>query len=149
LTFGLKHKAPTAVRNLDNFIFIFEDVPRQKDFSRVYPKETRIMSAAHSETVSINSGWPCGISAGFLIDELCADRATSIDIELFQVRSHVSHRPPRREYREQRACWLVGRLLEEYPASTMIDRRQVAPSGARNCGPRAIQIRLFLLMKQH
>jgi hypothetical protein len=122
LTSGLKRKVPGAVRNLDSFIFIFEDVPRQKDFSRVYPKETRIMSAAHSETVPINSGWPRGISAGFLIAELCADRAKSIDIELFQVRSHVSHRPPRREYREQRACWLVGRLFEEYPASTVIDR---------------------------
>lgn len=123
LTFDLKHNVPRIVCNLDNFIFIFKDVSRQKDFSRIDPKETRIMSAAHAEAVPINFDRPCSIFSGFLIDELCADRAKAIDIELFQVCSNVSRRPTRRKNGQQGACRSVGRLFEEYPASTVIDRR--------------------------
>ena len=66
-TFNLKHKVPRIVRNRDNFVLIFKDVSRQKDFSRIDPKETRVMSAAHAEAVPINFDGPSGISSRFLI----------------------------------------------------------------------------------
>ena len=148
LTFDLKHNVSRVVGNLDNFIFIFKDVSRQKDFSRIDPKETRIMSAAHAEAVPINSGRPCSIFTGFFVAELCADRAKTIDIELFQVRSNISRRATRRENGQQGACCSVGWLFKEYPASTVIDRCKMRPSGARACGQHAMQISL-ILMKQH
>ena len=122
-TFDLKHDVTRIVCNLDNLIFIFKDVSRQKDFSRIDPKETRVMSATHAEAVPINFDRPCSVFSGFLIDELCADRCKPIDIELFQVCGNVSRWPTRRKDGQQGACWLVGRLLEENPASTVIDRR--------------------------
>jgi hypothetical protein len=138
LMLGLKHKVPGVVRNFDSSIFKFEDVSRQKDFSRIDPMETRIISAPHPEAVAINSGRPCGKFAGFLVDQLCADRAKPIDIELFQVRSNVARRATRRKNGQQGACWSVGGLFKKYPASTVIDRRQVGPSGLRSCGQRAM-----------
>lgn len=97
MAFGLKRQMPRGFRSLDNFIFIFKHVPRQQDSSRVNGKETGIISTAHAETVTINSGRPCSVFARFLVDELRADRAISIDIELFQVRRNVSYRPTRRK----------------------------------------------------
>jgi hypothetical protein len=104
LTFDLKHNVPRIVCNLDNFIFIFKDVPRQQNLSGIDPQETRIMSAAHAEAVPIHFDRPCSISSGFLIVELCADGAKAIDIELFQVGSNVSRGPTRRKNGQQGAC---------------------------------------------
>jgi len=104
LTFDLKHNVPRIVCNLDDFIFIFKGVPRQQDFSRIDPQETRIMSAAHAEAVAIYLDRPFSIFSGFLILELCADRAKAIDIELFQVSSNVSRRPTRRKNGQKGAC---------------------------------------------
>jgi hypothetical protein len=94
----LKHKVSTIVRDLDNFILLFKDVSRQEDFSRIDPKETRVMSAAHAEGVPIHFDWRRSIFSGFLIHELCADRAKAIDIELFQVcgKYAATFRPGRR-----------------------------------------------------
>ena len=112
-TFNLKHKVPRIVRNRDNFVLISKDVSRQKDFSRIDPKETRVMSAAHAEAVPINFDRPCSMFSGFLIHELCADRAKAIDIELFQVCGDGSRRPPRRKNGQQSAGSPVGRPFEE------------------------------------
>jgi hypothetical protein len=130
LTLGLKHKMPRVVCYLNNSILEFEDVTLQKDFSRIDPKVTRIISAAHPEAVPVDPGRPWSMFARFFVYELCADRAESIDVELFQVSSNVARRATRRQNGQQRARWSVGRLFEEYPASTVIDRRQVGPSGA-------------------
>ena len=148
LTSGLKHKVPGIVCNLDYFIFVFKDVSRQKDFSRIDSKETRILAAAHAEAVSINSGRPGSMLTGFFIGELCADRAKAIDIELFQVGSDASRRPTRRKNGQQGARWTAGGLFEEYPAAAVIDRGYMGPSSAGRCSQRAVQIGL-VLMKQH
>jgi hypothetical protein len=148
-TFDLKHKVAGIVRNLYNFIFIFKDVSCQKDLSRINSKETRVMSAAHAKPVPINLDRPCSRSSGFLVDELCADRAKAIDIELLQVCSNVSRWPTRRKDGNKSACRSVGRLFEEHPTSAVIDRRQMGATGGRGCGQHAIELSVVILMKQH
>ena len=81
--FDLKHNVPRIVCQLDNLIFIFKDVPGQKDFSRIDRQETRIMSALHAEAVPIYFDRPCSIFSGLLVAELRTDGAKAIDIELF------------------------------------------------------------------
>jgi len=96
-TFNLERKVPWIVCNRHDLILIFKDVSRQKDSSRIDPKETMVTSTAHAESVPINFDRPCGIFSGFLIHELGVDWAKAIDIELLQVCSNVSRRPTRRK----------------------------------------------------